>query len=381
MLKYDYLIIGGSLAADAAIKAIRKEDKNSSIGLLSDEPSPPYRRPLLSKNLWQTDDFKQIWLGTEKQGVDIKLSTKAADLDLADKVVTDAKGQQYAFGKLLISTGVSPRRFDPRCGDVDYFRTLDDFKKIHARMSRLKSFAIIGGGFVGMELAACLNQLGKEVSMIFPEFSLGCLVFPRELSEYVQNYYVQKGVKIYSGELVDHIMESGGIHSITFRSGNIIYADEVIASIGCKPNVQLANEGKLRVDNGIVAEEDLTCGHPDIFTAGDVANFYNPILKKRMRVEHADNAVMMGRHAGQCMMGHKAPYDHIPSFYSDMFDLKMKAVGEIKSSLDIKAEWITPFEEGTLYYMCDGNINGVLYWNVPAQYDVARSIIKESCGK
>ena len=379
MFEYDYLIAGGSLAADSAIKAIRKEDENGTIGLLCDEPFPPYRRPALSKRLWQDDDRSRIWLQTEKLNVDIKLSTKAVGLDPQSKTLTDNYGDKYTFNKLLIATGASPRKMSPSCGDVHYFRNLSNFENIRNASENAKEIVILGGGFIGFELAACLNEAGKSVTMIFPEEFLGSLVFPLELSRYLHDYYVSKGITIISGDIPETVVESHGRRSITTRNGKSLGADIVIASVGCIPNCDVALDAGLAVDNGIVVDECLNCGHPDIYAAGDVANFHSPVLNKRMRIEHADNAVMMGKHAGLSMVGHKDVYKHIPSFYADMFDQNLKAVGMIRSNMDIRVEWNAPLKEGTLYYSCNNRINGVLYWNMSAKLDAARSLITEGC--
>jgi NADPH-dependent 2,4-dienoyl-CoA reductase/sulfur reductase-like enzyme len=267
----------------------------------------------------------------------------------------------------------------PACGNVHYFRNLSNFETIRNASEYAKEIVILGGGFIGFELAACLNEAGKSVTMIFPEEFLGSLVFPLELSHYLHDYYISKGITIISGDVPEAVVESHGRRSITTRNGKILEADMVIASIGCVPNTDIALDAGLKVDNGIVVDEILSCGHPDIFAAGDVANFHSPVLNKRMRVEHADNAVMMGKHAGLSMVGHKDVYKHIPSFYADMFDQNLKAVGMIRSDMDIRAEWNVPFKEGVLYYSCENRINGVLYWNMPAKLDAARSLITEGC--
>lgn len=377
LFEYDYLIAGGSLAADSAIKAIRKEDENGSIGLLCDEPFPPYRRPALSKHLWQDDDRSRIWLETERHDVDIMLSTKAVGLDPQNKTLTDNYGVEYTFNKLLIATGASPRKMNPSCGDVHYFRNLSNFETIRSASEYAREIVILGGGFIGFELAACLNESGKSVTMIFPEELLGSLIFPAELSRFLHDYYTGKGVKILSDDVPEAVIESHGRRSITTRNGKRLEADMVIASVGCIPNSDIAMNAGLQVDNGIVVDENLNCGHPDIFAAGDVANFHSLALNRRMRIEHADNAVMMGRHAGLSMLGHKDVYGHIPSFYADMFDQNLKAVGMIRSDMDIRAEWNVPLKEGTLYYSRENRISGVLYWNMPAKLDAARSLIAE----
>ena len=153
--------------------------------------------------------------------------------------------------------------------------------------------------------------------------------------------------------------------------------DGVVAGIGVTPNVELAQSAGLKVDNGIVVDEFLRTSDPDIYAAGDVANFSNPALGKRLRVEHEDNANTMGRAAGLSMAGKASPYHHLPFFYSDLFDLGYEAVGELDSRLETVADWKESHREGVVYYLHDGRVRGVLLWNVWGQVDAARELIAE----
>jgi NADPH-dependent 2,4-dienoyl-CoA reductase/sulfur reductase-like enzyme len=154
-----------------------------------------------------------------------------------------------------------------------------------------------------------------------------------------------------------------------------LLVDGVVAGIGIEQNVALARAAGLEVGDGVVVDTLLRTSHPDIYAAGDVASFSNPALGTRMRVEHEDNANTMGRHAGRNMAGEQAPYDHLPFFYSDLFDLGYEAVGELDARLEIVADWKEPFREGVQYYLRDGRVRGVLLWNVWEQVDAARRLI------
>jgi NADPH-dependent 2,4-dienoyl-CoA reductase/sulfur reductase-like enzyme len=151
-----------------------------------------------------------------------------------------------------------------------------------------------------------------------------------------------------------------------------------VAGIGLELNVELAQGAGLDTENGIVVDAHLRTSHPDIYSAGDVASFYNPVLEKRLRVEHEDNANSMGRVAGRNMAGKSESYDHLPFFYSDMFHLGYEAVGEVDSRLETFADWKKPNEEGVVYYLKDGRVRGVLLWNVWEQVEAARKLIAES---
>jgi NADPH-dependent 2,4-dienoyl-CoA reductase/sulfur reductase-like enzyme len=173
----------------------------------------------------------------------------------------------------------------------------------------------------------------------------------------------------------NHILKT---HNTTTQGDREIASEAVVAGIGIQPNVELAEAAGLEVDDGVRVDGGLRTSHPDIYAAGDVANFYNPALDRRLRVEHEDNANTMGQMAGQAMAGRTVSYDHLPSFYSDLFELGFEAVGEVDARLEIVADWKEPYREGVVYYLRDGRVRGVLLWNVWDQVEAARKLIAEA---
>ena len=213
--------------------------------------------------------------------------------------------------------------------------------------------------------------------LIFPGQEIGERLFPSELARYVSNVYKQKGVELVPGEKVVASEARGNQRVLTTASGREIVVDGVVAGIGIEPNIELAKAAGVWTNKGIIVDEFLRTSIPGIYAAGDVAEFYNPTLQKRMRVEHEDNANLMGRLAGRNMAGVTEPYDHLPFFYSDMFELGYEAVGEVNSRLETFADWKRPNEEGVVYYLKDGRVRGVLLWNVWEQVGAARKLIAE----
>lgn len=377
MTHFPYLVVGGGMTADAAVRAIRESDPAASIGLISAESHPPYNRPPLSKGLWKGDSESGIWRETEATGVNVRLGRRVMAIDPGTKTVSDDQGETVTFGKLLIATGGAPRRLSLDAEQIIYFRTYDDYRRLRALANEQLRFAVLGGGFIGTELAAALRTAGREVVMLVPEEGLGARVFPADLSRYLVGYYQEQGVEPRMGE---------GLAGLTSRAGKIVLkttkdqdlsVDVVVAGLGIQPNVDLAEQAGLRVDNGIVVNELLQTVAPDIFAAGDVANFFNPALSTRMRVEHEDNANTMGAAAGHAMTGHGAPYTHLPFFYSDLFALGYEAVGELDPRLETIADWKEPFREGVVYYLKESRVRGVLLWNTWGQVDAARALIAE----
>jgi NADPH-dependent 2,4-dienoyl-CoA reductase/sulfur reductase-like enzyme len=380
MQTYRYLIIGGGMTADAAVQGIREVDRDGSICLLSAERNPPYDRPPLTKKLWKGEPFESIWRRTESHRVTISLGRTARHLDLQNKRVTDDLGTDYDYGKLLLATGGKPRRL-PFGGDrIIYFRTVDDYERLRAMAQERQHFAVIGGGFIGSEIAAALAMNGKNVVMVLPEAGIGGRMFAADLALFLNDFYRQKGVDVVAGQRV-HGMETRGEQAIlklrNDQGDRSIVADGVVAGLGIEPNVELAQAAGLEVGDGIPVDPSLRTSDPDVYAAGDVASFYNPALDKRLRVEHEDNANSMGRQAGQAMAGRRVSYGHLPSFYSDLFDLGYEAVGEVDSRLDTVADWKEPYREGVVYYLRDGRVRGVLLWNVWEQVDAARHLIAE----
>jgi NADPH-dependent 2,4-dienoyl-CoA reductase/sulfur reductase-like enzyme len=375
MPRYTYLIIGGGMAADAAVRGIRQVDPIGSIGLIGAEPDPPYDRPPLSKGLWKGEPLDGIWRGTDSQGVTFHLARTARSLDVRAKQVNDDRGTVYTFDKLLLATGGAPRRL-PFGGDhIIYFRTLADYRRLRALADRGRRFAVIGSGFIGSEIAAALRMNGQEVVLVFPGAAIGARLFPPDLARFLNEFYRQHGVEVLAGDVAVGLEARGERFALHTRGGQEILVDGVVAGVGIQPNLELARAAGLAVDGGIVVDEFLRTSHPDVYAAGDVAAFWLAALGQRRRLEHEDNARTMGAFAGRAMAGAPAPYHHLPFFYSDLFELGYEAVGEVDARLATVADWHEPYREGVVYYLHEGRVRGVLLWNVWGQVGAARRLI------
>jgi 3-phenylpropionate/trans-cinnamate dioxygenase ferredoxin reductase subunit len=236
-------------------------------------------------------------------------------------------------------------------------------------------FIVIGGGFIGSEIASALVVNGCKVTMVFPESGIGARIYPPTLSGFLNDYFRNKGVDILSGEKIRALKNNGTRFEVDTESGKTVSADAAIAGIGIEPEVGLAKLLGLKVDNGIVVDEQLCAATPDIFAAGDVANCYSAPLGVRRRVEHEDSANTMGAMAGRNMAGGAEKYEHLPYFYTDLFDLGYEAVGEFGADLEIVEDWKEPLRQGVVYYLKSGRVRGVLLWNTWGQLDAARRLI------
>ncbi|HEX5353485.1 MAG TPA: FAD-dependent oxidoreductase [Rhodanobacteraceae bacterium] len=372
---FDYLIIGAGMAGEAAAQALRDADASASIGLLGNETHPPYDRPPLTKKLWKDGKEDDIWRPIDKAHADLQLSRRATRIDRTAHAVHDDKGDVWKYRKLLIATGGTPRTL-PSGGDgFIYYRTFDDYRRLRNAVKPGAHIAVIGGGFIGSEIAAAMAMNGCKVTMLFPDDAIGSRVYPESLADAVTAYYREKGVDVRAGINVKGGASDANGATVELSDGNSLRVDAVVAGLGIVPNTGLAEEAGLKVDNGIVVTEHLQTSDPDVYAAGDVASFPAPALGRRMRVEHENAAITMGTRAGKCMAGEDAPYDELPFFYSDLFDLGYEAVGALDSRLETVEQWVTPFREGVVYYLEAGRVRGVLLWNTWGQVDAARNLI------
>lgn len=377
MTHHHYLIIGGGMSAASALHGIREVDANADIAVISSEKHYPYDRPPLSKQLWTGKKTQEdIWRDVP-EGVSFYLGRTAVALDLNRKEARDQAGDVYTFDKLLLATGGKPRRLPFGGDNIIYFRSLDSYRRLRALAEQHDRFVVIGGGFIGSEIAAALAMQGKHVTMLFPEGGIGARQFPADLAAHLNEYYREQGVDVLSRESVVDVEGAGNELTVVTESGRRSEANAVVAGIGITPNVALAEAAGLNVTDGIVVDSSLRTSHPDVYAAGDVANFPDPVLGTRRRVEHEDAANSMGAVAGRAMAGAEAVYDHTPMYYSDMFDLGYEAVGRLDSRLETVVDWQEPFRKGVIYYLDGQRVCGVLLWNVWDKVDEARQLLAE----
>jgi len=376
---HDYLIIGAGMAADAAAKAIREVDPAADVGLVGDETSAPYQRPPLSKGLWKGDKSPaDVDLATAASGATLHLGRRIESLDRATRVARDDRGDTYRYRRLLLATGATPRQLPFEGGKrLIHYRTLADYQALHGFAQPGAYIAVIGGGFIGCELAASLAALGCKVSLLFPGELLGAGRYPEGLARFITDYFARHGVDVRPGAQVTGSNPTDGGVELSLSDGTLLRVEAAVAGIGVTPNVALAEQAGLAVDNGILVDAQLRTSDPDIWAAGDVANFHSVSLDRRMRVEHEDAAVGMGRLAGRAMAGIADEYVTQPFFYSDLFDLGYEAVGLLDTRLEVVEDWREPNREGVVYYLDGGRVRGVLLWNTWDQVDAARALIAE----
>ncbi len=365
------------MAADAAVRGIRELDLEGSIGLVGAEPRPPYSRPPLSKALWKGDPVESVWRGTDKLDVTLHLGRSVTGLEPSAHRATDENGVVHTFEKALLATGGTPRRLSGAPDDVVYFRTFADYERLRALATPGRRIAVVGGGFIGSEIAAALAMVGAQPVMVFPDQGITQRAFGAELSRFVTDAYRARGVEVLAADSVARVEPHADGAIVTTGSGRRLPVAAVVAGLGIDPNVGLAEAAGLECSDGVLVDGHLRTTHPDVYAAGDVASVFSSALGRRTRVEHEDAALTMGRAAGRAMAGDVTPYTHLPFFYSDLFDMGYEAVGVLDARLERVSDWKEPFREGVVYYVETGRVRGVLLWNVWGQVDAARALIAE----
>ncbi|TPW78325.1 NAD(P)/FAD-dependent oxidoreductase [Schumannella sp. 10F1B-5-1] len=377
---YDYLIVGGGMVADAAARGIRELDHSGSIGILSADVDPPYTRPALSKKLWTDPDFEwdQVPLNTaEETGADLTLETLVSALDRDERQVSTSDGDVVGYGKLLLATGSVPHRLDAPDDDrIIHFRSEDDYLRLRREAGKGTHVAVVGGGYIGAELAAALVQNGARVTLVHPDDVLGGATFPASVAEVYEKLFVDAGVNLIAGRRAERAMVEGDGIVLQLDDGTAVGADLVVAGLGVSPATDLAEEAGLDVEDGVVVDAHLRTADERVWAAGDIALYPDAILGPT-RVEHVDHATASGRTAGRAMAGAQEAYQHTPFLYSQVFGVRWEAVGELDAGLETLEDWIEPGASAVVYYLDGATPVGVLLWAVADRTDAARAVLAD----
>ena len=315
---------------------------SGELTIVSADDTLPYERPPLSKGFLSGKDTedgilinKPEWY--EQQGIDIRLRTIIDEIDLKKKRLNANSGEAFECETLLIATGARARKLECPGSDLPnvlYLRSLGDSRKIRERAANSKQAVVIGGGFIGMEVASVLSQKNIETSLIIREDRVWNRVFTPAMSEFFERYYISHGVKLLKNESVASLQGRDRI-DVTLSSGQKISCDVAVAGVGATAVTEPFAKSGLATENGIVVNEYLETSHAGVFAAGDVANYFDKLFDKRRRVEHWDNAVSQGQHWAGIIRGERRPFLHVPYFFSDVFDLSYELWGDSDGATQI----------------------------------------------
>jgi NADPH-dependent 2,4-dienoyl-CoA reductase/sulfur reductase-like enzyme len=334
MKKFELVVVGGGLTAARAIKSYRDSGGSGQVALLTAEGALPYHRPALSKRYLRGEvgaPFAEAETFYADHGVEVLLGTPATALDIRARVVTtDAGGFQYA--KLLLAPGSTPRWLDVTGSDrheVYSLRTLEDSDRIRNAARTAERAVVVGGGFIGMEVAASLRQLGLEVTLIHLGGGLFDQFGSADLSDELAALYGEHGVGVMLGEEVASFAGDGRLEYVETRTGLCVETDIAVVGVGVAPNVSFLTRSRLVLANGIVVNQRFETGAPDVYAAGDAANFYDPLYRRRRRIEHWANANYQGIEVGKILAGKRGGYDTVSSFFTEVFGTTIKVFGDV----------------------------------------------------
>jgi len=382
-----YVIIGGGLAGVAAADTIRRRDKTGRLMLICAEPHPPYDRVPLSKGYLLGDiERDQVFLRParfyERNQVELVLGQAVTALDLTTRQVTLADGRQIGFAKLLLATGGRPRRLPIPGADLEgiyYLRNLEDSDAIRAALQGARRAVVIGGGFIGCEVATGLAHLGLATTVVELTPGVLSLVLDAETSGFIESFLRQQGITVLTNTAAAHFVgEQGRVRAVVTNTGAELEADLVAVGVGIAPNTELAAAAGLSVDNGVLVNEYLEAA-PGVYAAGDIARYYSPPLGRQLRVEHYDVALQHGRVAGANMTGDQRSYTELPYFFSHMGPLHIDVIGDMSRRQQSVRRGALSLEPGfAQFYFADDLLQAVLCINGdPVLFQAARARVAE----
>jgi NADPH-dependent 2,4-dienoyl-CoA reductase/sulfur reductase-like enzyme len=339
-----FVILGGGMVAGYAARQLAESGlKSGDLAILSADDCVPYERPPLSKSFLAGKDTEEsVRINPEDfyrdHGIALKLQCVVSAVDTRRKKLKLQSAGEFGFEHLVVATGANPRTLEvpgANLRNVHYLRSLDDSKSIRASAGQAKTAVVIGGGFIGMEVAAVLAQKGTAVTMVMMEERVGQHLFSPEISAFFENYYQGRGVRLIKSVQVTELRGTGAVSAVSIGGGQAVMCELVVAGIGVRPVTDLLASSGIEVGDGVMVNEYLETNQPGIYAAGDVANYPDLIFNKRRRVEHWDNAVSQGQHCAKTLMGERAPFRHVPYFFSDVFDLSYEYWGDSSGATQV----------------------------------------------
>ncbi|MFO7575353.1 MAG: FAD-dependent oxidoreductase [Bacteroidales bacterium] len=341
MKNYKYIIIGGGTTAGYAAKAFAEQNiKNGELCIVSAESNLPMNRPPFSKDYLRdkSQDDEILIHGREfysKNGIDVKLETAAEEVKYGHKQVVLDNGETLGYEKLLIATGSKLKRLDiegSNLKNIFYLRDQKQSDNIRKHAGNAKHVIIVGGGYIGTETAAVLNQSGLKVTMIVPEDKLLARFASADIASFLQNQFQKNGVELIMNKSVKGFHGKERVEEVELLSGEILKTDMVVAGIGVEPNIDIFKNTNLKINKGIMVNEYCETNLEDVYAAGDVVEFPDMIFGKRKVVEHWEHAFEQGQHAAKVMTGKREPYIFFPFFFSDIFEYSYEYFGDNESA-------------------------------------------------
>jgi 3-phenylpropionate/trans-cinnamate dioxygenase ferredoxin reductase subunit len=380
------VVVGGGLAAAKAVEGLRDQGYDGRVVVVGEEQHRPYERPPLSKGyLLGEEEIESAFVHPPEwyadHRVDLRLGTAASALDLATHVVV-TDGEPLRYDKLLLATGASPRRLavaDDSGAPVAYLRTIDDSRRLKAALEPGRRIVVVGGGWIGLEVAAAARTAGCEVTVLEALDKPLVRVLGPEVADVFASLHTSHGVDLRTNVSVSAVESRDGLAVVHLADGDALDADLLVVGVGVMPNTALAEAAGLKTDNGVVVDEYLRSSDPDVFAAGDIANAYHPLLGRHLRVEHWDNAVEQGLAVAGTMLGADEPYQRLPYFYTDQYDLGMEYVGNVgpEGYDEVVLRGDVPGRVFTAFWIQGGRVVAGMHVNDWDAIEPVRAIVSE----
>ena len=334
-MRFELVVVGGGLAAARAIKEYRGAGGVGRIALLTRERTPPYHRPPLSKRYLRGETQAKPLVEPpefyEDNDVELLLATEVTGVVPREQAVTTSDGSRYGYRKLLLAPGAVPRRLDVAGADlagVFSLRSVEDATAIRERAAQIRDAVVVGSGFIGMEVAASLTELGLDVTLVSRDVDLFAQLRSPEISEHLVRLYRHRGVEIIRGDEVRAFRGRSRVDTVELHSGRTLGAGLVVVGVGVRPEVSFLTGSGIGVDDGIVVDERFRTNVPDVHAVGDVARFFDPVFGRRRRIEHWSNAAHQGSEVGKILAGAGSGYDAVSTFFTESFGLMLKVFGD-----------------------------------------------------
>lgn len=374
-----FAIVGASLAGAKAAEALREEGFDGRVVLIGGEPERPYERPPLSKDYLRGESEREKVFVHEAgfyadQEIELRVGEKALALDLDSREVALDSGERLGFDRLLLATGARPVPFGVPGSDLEgvhYLRTLADCEALRERLVKAEKLVVVGGGWIGSEVAASARQLGRAVTVAYPEQVPLERVLGAEVGAIYGEVHLEHGVELLPETRIAALEGAGKVERVRTEDGRVIDCDAVVVGIGARPRTELAAAAGLAVDNGVLVDGRLQTSDPGIFAVGDVANHLHPLLG-RLRIEHWDNARRQGRAAARPMLGADDPYERIPYFFSDQYDVGMEYAGHATSWDNLVFRGDPASRQFIVFWLLEGRVVAGMNVNV---WDVNEAIM------
>jgi len=366
---FELMIVGGGLTAARAIESYRAAGGEGRIALLTKERSLPYHRPPLSKRYLRGEAERQDTLVApqpfyDDNDVELLLGTEVSRVEPREQAVETADGSRYRYRKLLLATGAEPRRLPVEGADlpgVFTLRSLDDATAIREAAAKVRDAVVVGSGFIGMEVAASLTDLGLEVTLVTVDTHLFAQLRSPEISEHLADLYRRRRVGIVFADGVRAFHGRSSLDSVELQSEAVLGAGLAVVGVGVQPALRFLEGSGIAVDDGVLVDRRFRTNVPGVYAAGDVARFFDPLYGRRRRIEHWSNANYQGGEVGKILAGADGGYDTVSTFFTESFGLTLKVFGDTSGHDDRVVRGSFADAHAIVYYLERGRVVGTLH--------------------